>query len=505
MKYDTISLGDYMNLSKSKYVRGLQCPKMLWLDINKPEEAESTSDAVFETGTEVGELARGIFGDYTNVSFDKNLNNMIKETKELIDKKVPVITEASFLYDNNFCSVDILKNTKDGIEIYEVKSSTGKSDVYLDDITYQIYVLSNLGYKISKASLIYLNNKYVFQNKLELDKLFVIEDVTNYVKDNIKDVKDNIKYINDTVKEDEPKIDLGNYCNSPYSCPYFKYCTRLLINPNIFDIMRIPFKKKLDYYNKNIISFKDIEKNAKEKLIVEQAKYDSITEEKINIKKIKEFLDTLDYPLYFLDFETYQDAIPKLNKTSPYMQIPFQYSLHIMDKDGNITHKEFLGDGVNDPRRLLAESLINDIPRDSCTLAYNMSFEKTVLKNLANLYPDLSDDLLNIRDNIKDLMVPFYNRDYYNRAMEGSYSIKHVLPALFPDDPELNYANLPLVHKGDEASNTYKDLHNHSTKEQETIRDGLLVYCKLDTYAMVKIYQKLLEKTNAKTLRKSTK
>lgn len=122
-----------------------------------------------------------------------------------------------------------------------------------------------------------------------------------------------------------------------------------------------------------------------------------------------------------------------------------------------------------------------------------MSFEKKVLKNLASLYPDLSEHLLNIREGMKDLMIPFQNRDYYNKEMKGSYSIKCVLPALFPDDPELDYHNLPLIHKGDEASNAYATLHLKSKKEQEEIRKGLLVYCELDTYAMVKIWEKLQE------------
>ena len=169
------------------------------------------------------------------------------------------------------------------------------------------------------------------------------------------------------------------------------------------------------------------------------------------------------------------------------MQIPFQYSLHYLEKENSILkHKEFLAKEDIDPRRSLAESLVNDIPKDVCILAYNMTFEKSVIKNLAYLYPDLKEHLLNIYNNIKDLMIPFYKRDYYTKDMLGSYSIKYVLPALFPEDENLNYHNLDLIHNGSEAMNAYANLGNLSKEEREIVRHNLLKYCELDTYAMVK-------------------
>ena len=142
---------------------------------------------------------------------------------------------------------------------------------------------------------------------------------------------------------------------------------------------------------------------------------------------------------------------------------------------------------------MLAEKLINDIPKNSCVLAYNMMFEKMVIKNLASLYDDLSEHLMNIYDNMQDLMVVFQRRDYYTKEMHGSYSIKYVLPALFPNDPELDYHNLELIHNGSEASNSYVILSELSKERQDEIKKSLLKYCELDTYAMVKIWQKLNE------------
>ena len=196
--------------------------------------------------------------------------------------------------------------------------------------------------------------------------------------------------------------------------------------------------------------------------------------------------------MYFLDFETFQPAIPKFDGTKPYMQIPFQYSLHIQDcKGAEPEHREFLAKEGTDPRRSLAEKLCEDIPLDVCTLAYNMKFEKMIIKSLAEEFADLAPHLMNIYENIKDLMVPFEKKYYYDRAFEGSYSIKYVLPAMCPNDPELNYHNLDGIHNGGEAMAAFDGLEKRSPEEVAQIRKNLLAYCRLDTLAMVKILEKL--------------
>ena len=179
------------------------------------------------------------------------------------------------------------------------------------------------------------------------------------------------------------------------------------------------------------------------------------------------------------------------------MQIPFQYSLHYIEKEnGELKHKEFLSEAGIDPRRTLAERLVKDIPTNVCLLAYNMKFERMVIKELSEQFEDLKEDLLKIHDNIQDLMIPFKERMYYCRELEGSYSIKYVLPAMFPNNEELNYHNLPVVHNGSEAMSIFSELENYSKEEQEKIRYGLLKYCELDTLAMVRIWEELKEITN---------
>ena len=216
--------------------------------------------------------------------------------------------------------------------------------------------------------------------------------------------------------------------------------------------------------------------------------------EYINPKGIKEFLDRLTYPLYFLDFETMQDAVPQYDGAKVYGQITFQYSLHIKESEtAKYEHREFLApsDG-SDPRRPLAEQLCKDIPMDVCTLAYNKMFECGRIRELAALYPDLAPHLLNIADHIVDLIDPFRAGDYYVPAMGGSFSIKSVLPALFPDEPSLNYHNLDeRCQNGGDAMTIFPRIKDMEPEEAAASREALLRYCELDTWAMVKVWEKL--------------
>ena len=488
---------DKIYLSKSKYCRAKQCNKILWLDKFKPEFAVQTaSESVLENGTEVGILARELFGEHKNIEFKDDLSQMIEETNFYMNSAPNIITEASFNYNNNFCSVDILKNDKDGLEIYEVKSSTEVKDIYIDDVSYQVYVLLSLGYKVKSANIVYINSQYVRYGDLELDKLFNIKNVTEITLAKQDEIKTKIEEINDYMtRKNEEEKEIGMHCFEPYICDYWNYCTRNLPEKNVFKIRGMRKDKKFRLYQEGIYKFEDllnvdINEKYKQQIEVDLYNKDAI----IKKDEIRDFMNTLYYPLYFLDFETFQQAIPKYDGISPYMQIPFQYSLHYIEKeDGELQHKEFLAKTGIDPRRSLAERLVTDIPSNACVSAYNMKFEKMVIKQLAEIYEDLREDLMLIYENMKDLMIPFDERMYYTKEMEGSYSIKYVLPALFPNAPELDYHNLNIVHNGGEAMSAFAELEKKSKEEQERIRRSLLEYCKLDTFAMVKIWGKLKE------------
>lgn len=496
-------------LSKSKYCGLWQCPKIAWLRKYKPEELTLSADVLsrMNAGNEVGDMAMGLFGDYVEVtaySGEKiNLPKMLENTKIEMAKGTNVICEASFDFNGLYCAVDIFKKNGDGWDIYEVKSSTkheGNSDdkpVYIADVAYQKYVIEHCGVKIHGTYLVCINGDYVFDGTLDIHQLFTISDIADAVKVEEKNIAANLSIAERLLNcEDEPEIDLSVNCKNPYLCGFWKYCSKHIPEQSVFNLYRMRFNKKIEYYRKGLIKYEDLLHSAKitNKKQLRQMEY-ALQDKGTYIEKdnIRDFLNKLSYPLYFLDFETMQPVIPKYVGTKPYAQIPFQYSLHYIEQEGReLKHKEFLAVSGTDPRRALAEQLCTDIPMNVCVTAYNKTFECSRIKELAETFPDLSEHLLNIRDNIVDLLVPFQSGYYYNSAMGGSFSIKSVLPAIFPNDPELDYHNLEGVHNGSEAMTIFPQIQFMGSEEQEKTRYNLLKYCELDTFAMVKVWEELV-------------
>lgn len=470
-----------MNLSRSQYICAIQCPKMLRMSNHDTEECNpAVSD------DDITDLAMGLFGEY-------------KKGLHPINNEVEIIRDASFSYNGSSCSVDILRNPGNNkVEIYDVRSSTYVHDPYPDDIAYQNYILRNLGYEVAGAYLILIDKDYVRHGDPEPDKLFKIIDMTADANRRYDAVAKNIADIEKMMSDpDEPPTGIGLHCKKPYECRYFSYCTGDLPKPNVFDLGgALHDSARFRYHDNKIISYGDLLDqpclDRKSRQQIEHELYDLPPH--VNIPAIKSFLDELWYPLYFLDFESVTSGIPLFDGTRPYQQICFQYSLHYIEKEGGeLKHKEFLAYPGRDPRRELCENLCRDIPEGACILIYNSSFEPPRIREMAKDLPDLKDDLERIISGMKDLMIPFRNRDYYCRDMHGSYSIKSVLPALYPDDPALDYHNLEGVHNGGEASTAFLRMRDMDPDELERTRDCLLRYCCLDTYAMVRILEKLRE------------
>ncbi len=494
-----------MNLSKSKYCAGQQCSKILWMDKNMPEQKAEQDDSRMKAGLMVSDLAMGYFGAFTEVPFGReNISEMITETGRLLKAGTQVITEASFSYNSNFCSVDILRKVGGGYEIVEVKSSSGEdgdesdkiSQEYLDDMAYQYYVVGNCGLHIKKISLMRLNRDYIRQGKLDLQKLFIMTDCTEIVLNMQGDIPEHIANIKAVAtQKDEPALPVGSRCKG---CAYKGWCFRNLPENNVFDIgWGMWGSKKDEAYSSGYVSFEDVlnspTKLSGHQLLQVKTVVNNLSPH-IEPYSIRQFLNGLTYPLYHLDFETIQPTVPPWDGIKPYQQIPFQYSLHIQEKPcAEPVHREFLAKEGEDPRRAVAERLCADIPKNVCVLAFNAGFEKGRLKELARAFPDLSAHLLNIRDHVKDLADPFSKGYYYCREMGGSYSIKVVLPALCGGDPELDYHALDLIHNGSEAMNAFLDLHTRPLDEIAKVRTALLAYCRLDTLAMVKVLEKLYE------------
>ena len=468
-------------LSKSRYTLFCQCPKTLWLRTYKPDEAtvDAGVEARFESGNEVGDLAMGLFGPFVEVTVKRedgslDLAAMVEKTKEEMERGTDVICEASFTFEKNYCAVDILRKTKNGWAIYEVKSSSfpefdgqeAKLEKYAPDIAYQKWVLEQCGINVTDTYLVCLNSDYVRQGELNLQQLFVTIDMKELVENEYLKVPARVSQaLKLLASEEEPDLDLSEHCMKPYGCAFLDYCKRQ----------------------------HGVPQSDKQQMQVECTLNKT---EHIDVDGIREFLASLSYPLYFLDFETLQQPVPQYNGQRPYQQITFQYSLHIKrSADAPYEHREFLApnDG-SDPRRHLAEQLCKDIPMNVCTLAYNKGFECGRIKELASLYPDLAVHLLNIRDHIQDLLTPFQSGYYYVPAMHGSFSIKSVLPALFPDEPSLNYHNLDeRCQNGGNAMTLFPAIQFMEPEEAKASREALLRYCELDTWAMVKVWEKLKE------------
>jgi hypothetical protein len=347
----------------------------------------------------------------------------------------------------------------------------------------------------------HINSSYERNGPLEIEKLFTVVDCTKEIIEKQKDICANIDRIRDIAgKDKEPIYPVDLYCFNKPICPYKSWCFRDLPEKNIFTFSfgnALRNNKKIELYRKGIdtleklVSSNEKMSNSLRSLVESEIK--ELTPQ-ADRKAITDFIETssIKWPVYHLDFETFKEAIPSFDRQHPYQKIPFQYSLHIQkDLETEPEHREFLAEAGTDPRRHLAERLCADIPKDAFVFAYSMSFEKKCFEDLAVLFPDLSDHLMNIRSNIRDLIVPFQKRAWHSHVHQGFCSLKDILPAMFPNNPELDYNGLNQIHNGGDASAAYMMLPSQNPQEQKRTRAALLAYCHLDTYAMAKIFQKL--------------
>ncbi len=317
-----------------------------------------------------------------------------------------------------------------------------------------------------------------------------MKELTNKIEENQGFVEDQLSQMNEMLKGKCPGIDIGNQCDTPYPCDFKDHCWSDIPEYSIFNINRLKKSKKFELYYKGIIEFKDIPDDyalsSGQRVQIESELTDKVI---INKEGISQFLETVFYPLYFLDFETFMPVIPICDGTRPYQMMPFQYSLHVLeDESAELKHYEFLAKESIDEREELVKRLTSEIPDKACVLTYNRVFEKRILKEMSEQFLSYSEKLMSIHGNIIDLMVPFQKRDYYTKEMKGSYSLKFVLPALLAD---ISYEGMAISDGGD-AMNAYATLHSLEDKEEvKKIRGDLFEYCKLDTYAMVKLLEEL--------------
>uniref|UniRef100_UPI003217689E DUF2779 domain-containing protein n=1 Tax=uncultured Draconibacterium sp. TaxID=1573823 RepID=UPI003217689E len=485
-------------LSKSAFIRGLQCHKSLYLKKHHPELEDKVSEsqqAIFDKGTNVGVLAQQLFPGGVDLGefIPSDFGRVLSETSKLIGEGQTVIYEAGFKSNYLICFIDILVKRDGKWYAYEVKGSTSVSDVYLWDTAFQYHVITSTGIELEDISVIHLNNLYVRRGELNVNELFTTVSVLKDIIPLQSHVKSNVNQIQKILNSGSiPNIDIGTHCNDPYGCSFTGFCWKGIPDYSVFNISRLKADKKFNLYNQGILEINDV---PEEYPLSENQQLQVLSEKtgnsKIDKVQIRKFVEQFNYPLYFLDFETFQSPVPKFDESRPYQQITFQYSLHIADTlDGDLIHKGFLAETEGDPRIALIKRLIEDLEYTGDIVVFNKSFEITRLKEIARDFPEYKDKIELIIERVVDLMVPFSRKWYYTPDMKGSYSIKLVLPALVPG---FGYENLN-INKGDLASLAFERLYSETDESIiSKTRQDLLEYCKLDSLAMVEIL-KVLQK-----------
>jgi len=484
------------NIDKTNYLRGCQCSKLLWHSFNRRETIpapDASAQAVFDQGREVGRLAQRLFPDGIDVGHNFcDLDRAVALTKEAIQSRRPTC-EATFTSADASARVDILVPVGvDRWDLYEVKSSTSAKVVYLNDVAFQVRVLRDAGVNVRRAILVYIDNGYVRDGVVDVDGLFVQQDVTDAVDELLADVEDNIDRMQEVIALDQcPEVAIGPHCDKPYTCPLHDQCWAHVPEHSVFTLVRIG-AKAFKLAEHGILDIQRIPHDFKLTPRQEIQRQVVLTgEPHIDRAAVQAFLDRLKYPVHYLDFETLGPAIPLFDNTSPFEAVPFQYSLHIQQAAGaEPAHHMYLADGTGDPRREFMESLRAALGDKGSIIVYNASFEKGVLTRCAEVLPEFKPWVNRVKRRVIDLHLPFKRFDYYHPAQRGSTSIKAVMPAL----TGRGYEELE-IQEGGTASNEFMRVTfgNVTDAERQRVLSRLEDYCGRDTEGMVWIVEALRE------------
>ena len=490
-----------MGISKSKFIAGLSCEKRLFLEVNNPEyktPLSASQEAKFNSGHRVGALAQAYFSGGVNAEpqGERNFPEWINSTRLFLDEKRPIIYEAAFSHEGSFCALDILVREGEDLVAFEVKGSKEAKDIYVIDAAYQYYVMSKLGFQPKRFYLLLIDGNYIRGKELELEKLFQKVDITDRVLTLQDDVVEKLNQFGAMLKEGvEPERAIGPHCSSPYSCPFYGHCSKHLPEINPITNLRGSSEKVWDLHGKKIYSIESIPTNYPlQKRQWPQVNGVKNGEEIIDIRSIKKFVDAVKYPLHFFDFETLWPAIPLAEGISPFGHLSFQYSMHVMNAEGELYHREYLANpeeihrGMNTEYELIQQMKI-DFNSEGSIVAYNATFEINRIKNMIKRFPREADFLRDLIDRFVDLMVLFRPQNiYYLPAMNGSYSIKEVLPAIAP---EFSYSDLVINNGGDASSIFEAKCSGVEDENWEHTKTALLKYCERDSYGMVVIWNHL--------------
>lgn len=491
-----------MQLSKSEYMMFLKHPAWLWLkkhDKSKLPEVNEATQARFDAGADFEQYAEQLFPGGITLGFDSynEYLTLPARTKQALDGGADIVFQGRHEAGKITCITDVLKRVKGNtFDLFEIKSSTKAKPEHIEDLAFQTIVLEDAGYEIRTISVAHVNNAYVRQGAIEADKLVKITDITAEVRDAIPQTRENIQKAiavmeSPTMPDPHPRFTssgnlgewLGIYQNlvgefEPYSIYDLTYCTMTIVSAleklGISRIADIPDDFKL---------------NVKQQHQVLATKRDTPI---IDAHSIREFISGLQYPLYFLDYETAAGAVPPYDGARPYQDVPFQYSLHIIESPGaKPIHKEYLHTDSQHPGPSLLTQLRKDMGDKGTVLAWSMSFEKGCNDDMGEWCAEHAVFLKDINDRMADLMIPFSKNWYVQKEFLGSASLKYVLPALI-QDPELSYKSL-VIQEGTAAQRKWMEvfLLGGPIKDKDQFIADLKAYCGLDTLGMVKIFDKL--------------
>jgi hypothetical protein len=482
-----------LRLSKTKYLNGLQCKKLLWHIYNEPEaipDPDEATQAIFEQGHLVGDYAKKLFPKGIEVDHTGSFEDGLKSTRELILKRVPIF-EAALAYKNCYARADIIEPVgKDKWDLIEVKSSTELKDVNYSDIGFQYYVYTGAGLKIDKCYLMCIDNTYVRKGEIDPKKLLKKIDVTDEIKKTYsKAIENNVaEMLKAITAEAFMEIGTGTHCNDPYDCPLIDKCWSFLPERNVFLLYRnkkLPLALIKDGILELVKIPDDHELNEKNQI---QVYCEKTGKPHINQDKINDFLGTIHYPAYYMDFETFASAIPVFDDSRPYQQIPFQFSVHVVREKGTRPeHYSFLADGPNDPRPEFMARLKQIMGTKGSIIAYNASFEIGRLKECALVLPKYKKWVESIEKRILDLLQPFRAFAYYHPKQNGSCSIKKVLPVLTGK----SYDDMEIGDGGTASAEYFRVTFTEDNKDRNNVRQFLEEYCGLDTMGMVDIVEQL--------------
>lgn len=485
-------------LSKSDFLKYQICPSYLWLwkykrEVVPPDEEEAARHRL-EQGNEVEGWARKLFPD--GVMIEGRFHQARQETEDLVEKGSRVIFQATVFTDRGLLAkADIIKfdSTAKSWTLHEVKSTNSVKPEHIDDVAFQRVAFEEAGYKIGKVFLVHMNKDYVRQGELEPSGLFVEEDISEKVDSILPDIRAQAYDALDRLAQPNPPK--GCSCMlRPKSkhCPTFRYLNPDIPEYSVFNIARIGGKKLALLIDGETYDVNEVPDDIKLSTIQQNQVQVSRTNEPIIDKaSISETLSELQYPLHFLDYEAIASALPLYKGSRPYQQIPFQYSLHILPKlGGKLEHYEFLDrSGKSLPVPELLRNLSEHVLREGTVIVWHKSFEAGRNTEMAGAFPEYADLLHDINERIFDLKDIFAKQHYVHHGFKGSNSIKAVLPVLIP---QFSYKALD-IHGGDVAAIRWYDaiIGNVNAAQAEKTFTALLEYCRLDTLAMVRIYEKL--------------